>query len=560
MKNNFILFVGVGITISIFNPIPVTAKIDLDSNLNNYYLDKEQTVPLAHTLIASIQVNRQRQSFDSDKEKPRVSLERLAQTSSPQEIMDKKIMELRQQPTSDLNRLNPNANPLSFPTQVDEVEVGQPQPITLKQALELSLRNNKNAIEARIQVERSQAALRQARAALFPTLDLTSGLSPIVLTYENSGFLESMAQQEAELAASQGGASSGSFGGSSKFIFNPSLLLEYNIYDGGFRGALIRSAEKQLSITKLSLEITVEQTRLDTYTDYYSLQNSDAQVKIQQAAVRDARKTLSDAQLIEQSGIGTRFDVLRADAQLSQSLQNLTTAIANQQIASSQLAETLSVPPDIALATADEIEQVGLWQHSLPESIIQAFKNRAELEQFLLQSEIGEEQRQIALSQIRPTVSTIASYELNDDFEDEFDITDQYSVGLNLQWRLFDGGAAKAQAQQAEKDIELAKTQFANQLNQIGFEVKRAYFKLNSNQQNISTATIEVAQSEESLSMARLRFRAGIGTQTDVIDAQTQLTRSRGNLLFSIINYNQSYANLQRQVSNIPDNGLQDLP
>ena len=65
---------------SIFNPIPVTAKIDLDSNLNNYYLDKEQTVPLTHSLTASIQVNRQRQLFDSDEQKPRVSLERLAQT------------------------------------------------------------------------------------------------------------------------------------------------------------------------------------------------------------------------------------------------------------------------------------------------------------------------------------------------------------------------------------------------------------------------------------------------------------------------------------------------
>ena len=64
----------------------------------------------------------------------------------------------------------------------------------------------------------------------------------------------------------------------------------------------------------------------------------------------------------------------------------------------------------------------------------------------------------------------------------------------------------------------------------------------------------------ESLRLARLRFQAGVGTQTDVIDAQTQLTTARGSLLSSIIDYNQSYVDLQRQVSNTPDNGLQDLP
>jgi outer membrane protein TolC len=125
---------------------------------------------------------------------------------------------------------------------------------------------------------------------------------------------------------------------------------------------------------------------------------------------------------------------------------------------------------------------------------------------------------------------------------------------------LYDGGAARAAAQQAEIDAEISETQFANQRNLIRFNVEQAYYQLESNQNNISTATREVELAEESLRLARLRFQAGVGTQTDVIDAQTQLTTARGNLLSSIIDYNQSYVDLQRQVSNTPDNGLQDLP
>ncbi|MEO0845115.1 MAG: TolC family protein, partial [Cyanobacteria bacterium J06648_1] len=216
----------------------------------------------------------------------------------------------------------------------------------------------------------------------------------------------------------------------------------------------------------------------------------------------------------------------------------------------------LSIDHNSDLATADAIEEAGTWSLSLPESIVRAFSNRAELEQFLLQREISAAQRQIALSQIRPTISAAASYGVDDDFEDSFDISDRYTVGVSLQWRLFDGGAASAEARQAEKEIAIAETQFADQRNQIRFAVEQAYFGLESNQKNIGTATKEQELAEESLRLARLRFQAGVGTQTDVIEAQTDLTTARGNLLDSIINYNQSLIDLKRQVSRVPSAGF----
>ena len=308
------------------------------------------------------------------------------------------------------------------------------------------------------------------------------------------------------------------------------------------------------------MERIVEETRLETANDYYELQNNDAQVEIQQAAVEDAQQTLRDAQLLERAGLGTRFDVLRAEVELAQAEQRLTTANANQSIARRQLAETLSVSHSTQLTTADAIEEAGAWEMGLPETIVMAFKNRAELEQFLLQREISQEQRTIALSATRPQLSANAAYTTSDDFEDDFDISDSYSVGLSLQWRLFDGGAARAAANQAETDEQIAETQFANQRDEIRFAVEQAFFQLESNLNNIATARRSVELAEESLRLARLRFQAGVGTQTDVIEAQTSLTTERGNLLSSITDYNQSLASLNRQVSNTPDSGLQDLP
>ena len=467
------------------------------------------------------------------------------------------------------DRLNPSSNPLSFPTREEEVELNEPKLITLEQAIELSLKNNRDIQEARLQVDRAEAELRQERAALYPTLDVTSGL-----TYGDSLFLDSTIEQrideEVEDSADNPNITEDQarsvvedrFGstGSSSFNFDSGLSINYDIYDGGLRGASIRAARKQLRSTELDLESTVEQVRLDTATDYYDLQDGDAQVEIQEAAVEDALQTLRDAQLLQRAGLGTRFEVLQAEVELADARQSLVTATANQNIARRQLAETLSVSHDTNLATADAVEEAGNWNLSLAQSIVQAFQNRAELEQQLLAREIAQEQREIQLSSVRPRLSANANYSVDDDFEDDFDISDQYSVGLNLQWRLFDGGAARAAAEQAEIDAQIAETNFADQRNQIRFAVEQAFFQLEANQQNIGTATSEVELAQESLRLARLRFQAGVGTQTDVIDAQTRLTTARGNLLSSIIDYNQSYADLQRQVSNTPDNGLQDLP
>ena len=572
-KSQFIKLVTLGTAIA-FNNITVATAEQASPDVKQDATENKPSVTEAKLIDRVVNYRSRSDSTFS---------ELMAQEAEESDARDttEEIIKPAQPSIEDLDNLDPSGNPLSFPTDPNEVRVDTQKPITLEQAVELSLKNNKDIEQARLVVERSEFALREERAALYPNLDLTSSLS-----YSDQVFLDTITEQridddvdeavEAQLEENpdltdeqitqiedgQREFSEDRFDstGTSSFDFDSGLGITYDIYNGGLRGASIRAAEKQLRSDELELESVTEEARFETARDYYNLQNSDAQVEIQRAAVEDATQTLKDAQLLEEAGLGTRFDVLRAEVELAQANQRLTTAIANQNIARRQLAETLSVSHSTDLSTADAIEEAGTWNLELAETIVQAFKNRAELEQFLLQREISEENRTIALSQTRPRVSAQANYGVNDDFEDDFDITDNYVLGLNLQWRLFDGGAARAGARQAEKNAEIAETQFADQRNQIRFAVEQAFFQLQSNLNNIETATRSVELAEESLRLARLRFQAGVGTQTDVIEAQTSLTTERGNLLSSITDYNQSFADLNRQVSNTPDNGLQDLP
>ncbi len=427
------------------------------------------------------------------------------------------------------------------PTKPEDVEITINKPLTLDEVIAIALQNNREIENARIQVEEFKARLVEARADLYPSLDIDSRLNRDFIERQIGDFTQGIPESVVDVRETSG-------------VFGVSLT--YDIYTGGERDGRIIRAEREIRDRQLLLEQTAEQVRFEATNNYYLLQNADAQVAIAQADVENASQTLRDAQLLEQAGLGTRFDVLRAEGDLAGANEQLTRAIADQRTARRRLAETLSVGQQVQLVAADEITESGEWTLSLDETIVQAYKNRSELEQQLVQREIGQQDRRIAIAGIIPRLDFLANYGFDDDFDDSLGALVNYRFETRLTWRLFDGGRAFAGARAADRRIDQANIQFANLRNEIRFEVEEAYYSLIANKENIESTRQNVATREEALRLARLRFQAGVGTQTDVINSQRDLSQARGNFLQAIIEYNQSLNALQRAVSNLPDNRL----
>ncbi|MBW4560411.1 MAG: TolC family protein [Mojavia pulchra JT2-VF2] len=423
--------------------------------------------------------------------------------------------------------LNPNPNPLQFPTKPEEVRIRGIVPISLAQALELAKRNNRELQVAILELERSRAAVREAQAALFPTLGINGSV-----TNSGNGLLNSSSQSN-----------------QSSTTFNGQAQLNYDLYTSGNRQANIRAFEEQERIDELDVENQSQIIGLNVATQYYNLQQADELVRINQAAVENSQASLRDTQARLQAGVGTQFDVLQSQVNLADAQQQLTNAISQQRITRRQFATLLSLPQSVDVSAADPVRLAGLWQQTLEQTIVRAFQNRPELSQFLAQRNLYEQQRRQALSQLGPQVSLVGNYSLLDRYNDNISLTDGYSVGLQNNLTLYDGGAARARAAQSRANIAIAETQFANQRDQIRFDVEQYYFQLQSNLDNVQTSTVALEQAREALRIARLRFQAGVGTQTEVIAAENDLTRAEGNRVTAILDYNRALANLQRSVT-----------
>lgn len=436
-----------------------------------------------------------------------------------------------------LENLNPSPNPLVFPTKPEEVKLQETQPITLEQALELAKRNSNELQVAVLQLESSKAALKEAQAALLPTLSVNGTISNSRST--NSTLAAKQAQRLNPNAPDAESNSS----------FDSQAQLRYDLYTSGRRNAAIKEAEEQVRFQELDVERQAEEIRLNVATDYYALQQADENVRISRSAVENSQASLRDALALERAGVGTRFDVLRSQVNLANAQQELTNALSQQIIARRRLAVRLNLSQSANISAADPVQLAGLWERSLEDSIVLAYQNRPELQQQLARRNISEQRRKQALASLGPQISLLASYDLLDVFNDNVNVSDGYSVGVRATLNLYDGGAARARAAQAKANMAVEETRFGQQRNEIRFQVEQAYSTQVANLENVQTANAALEQAKESLRLARLRFQAGVGTQTDVINAENELTRSEGNRIRAILDYNRALTELQRFVT-----------
>ena len=426
-----------------------------------------------------------------------------------------------------MNRLISDPNPLSFPVSRDEVEVDRSPVITLEEAIQLAYQNNQTLQSSILQLDQAEAALDEAKAALLPSATVQS-----TLRNQQSGGVEDTR-------------------------LDTDFQVSYNLLTGGSRRASIRAAELQQQVSALAVEAQQEQLRLVTANLYYALQEAAEQIRINQSFVDEAARNLDDSELRQDVGVGTRFDVLRADVQLANAQQSLVQSQFNERIARRDIARLLNLPPTAGLETTPVVRAED-WPLDLEESILLAFQNRAELEQQLLQADISEEQRQIALAAVRPQLSLFATYGLDFTVDSDLpnggdfgDLDDNTNFGLQLNWTLFDGGASRAAARQQEIAAKISEEQFSENLDQVRFDVEQAYFNIRANETNIDTSNGAVIQAEAALELANLRLQAGVGTQLDVLSAQTELTQAQVNNVTAILGYNRALVAIQRAISNL---------
>ena len=320
----------------------------------------------------------------------------------------------------------------------------------------------------------------------------------------------------------------------------------------------IAAARDQFERARESYLIALRDLRLETSTAYFDLQEADEGVRIGQASVKASLVSLRDARARFNAGVNTKLEVLEAETQLARDRNLLTTNLGQQSVSRRNLAVVLDLPQDVTPTAATPARPLGLWTPSLQESIVAAYNYREELDQLILDISINNSQANASLAAVQPVLSFVNSTttsrtqgqtgQTSSDIDmGDFTYGIQNSTALTANWRLFDGGRARAEYRRSKQASEESRFNFARTRDQIRLEVEQSFFDLRTAIQNIDTTSSEVLSSRESLRLSQLRVQAGVSTQREVVDNQRDLTNAELRYAGAIKAYNTSLAQLRRR-------------
>jgi len=449
---------------------------------------------------------------------------------------------------AELDRLQAPA-PLALPTTPSQVRIVDYRPLRLNEVERLIEVNSPQLKAIASQVEQAKSNLRAQISAWYPTLNFSSdGFPSRSFSNRNSNFVTQNNQnnQNNQNTYNQSQVN----GASANLRFNWDLINPQRVPQ-------IAAARDQFEKAKNQYLISLRELRLQAATAYFSVQNSDDQVRIGKSAVQSSSVSLRDARARLQAGVATKLDVMEAETQLARDQQKLTDGMLQQALARRDLARLLDLPQNVTPTAADPSALLGVWQPSLQESIVAAYAFREELSNLILDVSIANSNANNALGNIQPTLSIFSSSQWGKLFNnasvsdpantDSVIETLTQQIGLNLKWSLFDGGKSAAQARQQRQLATENTYKFSTQRDQIRYDVEQAYYTLQAQIRNLITTSRQVLSTRESLRLARLRFQAGVGTQRNVVDSQRDATTAEVDYSNSVSKYNTNVAQLRRR-------------
>jgi outer membrane protein TolC len=162
---------------------------------------------------------------------------------------------------------------------------------------------------------------------------------------------------------------------------------------------------------------------------------------------------------------------------------------------------------------------------------------------------MAEQGVRIARSDFFPQVAFVGSWDSRkgeeipvDEWEQSWNATVQVSVDI------WDWGENRNEHRRAKAELTRLESRFLLLKNEIEMEVRRAYLVLLAAKDKIKVQEEAVKSAEKNSRDTSLRFKEGVATNTDVLDAQIMFSQSRTDYYRALYGYNLALAALERAV------------
>lgn len=317
-----------------------------------------------------------------------------------------------------------------------------------------------------------------------------------------------------------------------KYSADGSISVNQTLFDGAVLVALqARKTVEELS--RKSIQQSKRDVRETVSKAYYNLLITQKQMDLTNTNIARLDKLLHDTKAMYEQGFAEKLDVDRVQVQLN-NLQTEKIKLINMLALSDQLLKfQMGMPLRELLTPADTLSTADLTG-ILADSVGFQYDNR--IEYSLLQT-----QKKANLYNLKryrmaylPTVSAFMNYGKNagrsqfDFFKDEPWFT-TWIVGVTVNVPIFDGFQRKNRVAQANLAVEKNNIELQGLQQSIDLELEQSRTSLRNDIQNLSSQQGNMDLAESVYDAARKKYEAGVGSNTEVVNAESDLKQAQTN-------------------------------
>jgi outer membrane protein TolC len=448
------------------------------------------------------------------------------------------------------------------------------RPLTIEDAVRIALLQNASILQQIQQLKVQKGLVFQAQSQLLPQLTMSStytqhsrALTPVVSSSQpNIDLLAVAPQQQLTINRAGVGAttnavpiplssltSSASTSTTQNQNWSVQITVSQLVYDGGATIAGRRQALINEQEAYYTLRDTIDSVVSTVRTQFYQILLNKALVQVQEESVNLLQSQLEDQKSRYEAGTVPQFNVLQAEGQLQNQIPQLIAARNNYLIAQQTLARTLAIPAGPQYTSNQPLPVEGELgfnpiQYDLGSALIAARANRPFLKAQQSAILANVENITVQAAGFKPKITANAGWEqINNPTTSDLSNTLQgWFINLQGSWSIFDGGLTYGKLKEARAQLEQAKLTYDDSVRQVELEVATACDNLHQAALTVDSAQTGVAVNLEALRLADERLAAGTGTQLDVLNAQTQLTTARSNLVSAEFSYLSAYVSYQQ--------------
>ena len=320
------------------------------------------------------------------------------------------------------------------------------------------------------------------------------------------------------------------------------VQLSQLLFDFGKSLAATDAARKLAEVAVENIELQRQLISLTVKEAYTNTLFSQRLIRVQEQAVERAELNLRSAKGFFDVGTRPKSDVARAEVDVANAKVDLIRArnALRQAIVALNIAMAIDVDTPTQIVDNLIYQPVTIDRQKLRAD---SLRQRPEYRQAKLQQAAAEATERQTFRNFFPDITGTGAYG-----GAQAPLNEAWSVGLALNWSIFDGGNRIARYQEAKANTQGATARVKSTELDVIQNVEQAVIAVEEAQERILAAQTLVASAQENFRLAQGRFDAGVGTILELTDAQLALTQAQNTESQALADYRIALALLDRAV------------